>query len=356
MRGTRKATLWQYLRHPPAPVMALVFVAAVIAYATAGFLYFEKPNRPELQWADALWWCIVTMSTVGYGDYFPATFFGRLFVGFPAMLTGVAVLSYTLTQIAAFFIRNEALRRKGLAMQHLQGHIIVCNMPTVARFERLLAQIRSKPEFADAAVVVVDEHTAELDEGLARQRVRFVRGHPAREQPLHLASVQTARRAMVLAADPRNPESDNLTVATCLSLRHVAPALHVVAECVDADNIEVLRRTGCNSVVCVMDLAPGLLAHELYEPGVSRVLEELTTWDNEDNDLFIVPVSFSEGSRHTVADLHRWAVANGTILVGVKGSRGVVVNPAPDSLLQSGDAAVLIGRSRPAQVLLSGAA
>ncbi len=59
----------------------MVFLALVVlTTATVAVLQFES-NAPEANIQtghDALWWSIVTMSTVGYGDFYPTTAGGRL--------------------------------------------------------------------------------------------------------------------------------------------------------------------------------------------------------------------------------------------------------------------------------------
>ncbi len=69
-----------------------VLILAMLAFSASGFLYFEIGNRPDLGWADAVWWSVVTMTTVGYGDLFPETMGGRYLIGFPTMLVGVSIL------------------------------------------------------------------------------------------------------------------------------------------------------------------------------------------------------------------------------------------------------------------------
>ena len=95
--------LQRYLRtlvvNPSMGLRAVLLLAAVLLYGTTGFLYFELPGNPDLSWTDALWYCLVTLTTVGYGDYFPKTAGGRYLVGVPLL-----VLGWTLATIIGFWI------------------------------------------------------------------------------------------------------------------------------------------------------------------------------------------------------------------------------------------------------------
>lgn len=54
---------------------------------------------------DALWWAVVTMSTVGYGDVFPVTTAGRM-VGVAMMVVGVSMLGIVTATVAAWFLEK----------------------------------------------------------------------------------------------------------------------------------------------------------------------------------------------------------------------------------------------------------
>jgi len=53
----------------------------------------------------AMWWCIVTITTVGYGDMYPVTAIGRIIAGF-AMLSGVALFGLLMNVIGKYMMTS----------------------------------------------------------------------------------------------------------------------------------------------------------------------------------------------------------------------------------------------------------
>jgi voltage-gated potassium channel len=55
---------------------------------------------------DGVWWAVVTVTTVGYGDIYPHTVAGR-FIGMVVMLAGIGFLSVLTATIASHFVKSD---------------------------------------------------------------------------------------------------------------------------------------------------------------------------------------------------------------------------------------------------------
>jgi voltage-gated potassium channel len=63
---------------------------------------------------DAMWWAVTTITTVGYGDFYPVTVAGKV-IAAALMLTGIGLLGVITASVAAWFIgaeEDEALSRE----------------------------------------------------------------------------------------------------------------------------------------------------------------------------------------------------------------------------------------------------
>jgi voltage-gated potassium channel len=82
--------------------VALVAVGVIVVGAAVGYRAEHATNSGFKTFGDALWWAVVTLTTVGYGDIVPNTTAGRV-DGVMIMITGVSVLGLLAGSLASFF-------------------------------------------------------------------------------------------------------------------------------------------------------------------------------------------------------------------------------------------------------------
>ena len=91
-----------------------------------GILILESKNQPNFaSLKNTLWWTIVTMTTVGYGDMSPRGDYSRLFATF-LMLTVIGISGLFNGTIPSIFVTKKIREGRGLETIKISNHIIIC--------------------------------------------------------------------------------------------------------------------------------------------------------------------------------------------------------------------------------------
>jgi voltage-gated potassium channel len=122
-------------------VLILVAMAVVVLAGTSVMYSIESraPNTHIKTFLDALWWCIATVTTVGYGDITPVTIVGRV-VALIYMFFGIAMISLVLSIISNRFrkrIEKDESEDQEKEMLYLKDLVV----SKLAEIERIQSQI-----------------------------------------------------------------------------------------------------------------------------------------------------------------------------------------------------------------------
>ena len=123
----------------------------------------DVPDATITTFADALWWVLTTITTVGYGDRYPVTTEGRL-VAAGLMIAGIAVLGTVTATIASWFT-EQIQRSRTEAARHDEPDPAGPGTPDPATWAELLAELRrlrSRLDELEAATRWRDEARATL--------------------------------------------------------------------------------------------------------------------------------------------------------------------------------------------------
>ncbi len=94
-------------------ISALVVLMMMLIISASGIHLLEGDIQPEAFGSipDAMWWAMITLTTVGYGDIVPVTPFGKLFGGVIGLI-GVGMVALPAAILASGFAQNLNQRRK----------------------------------------------------------------------------------------------------------------------------------------------------------------------------------------------------------------------------------------------------
>ncbi len=360
-------------------ILVVVTIALTVLGGAAAFHFegtAEGSNIKSL--GDGIWWAVVTVMTVGYGDRFPVTLPGRILAGF-MMFFGVGVVSILTATIASFLVERRLRERAGMESTELSGHHIICGWND--KVSRVLAGFQTTAGPKGIDVVCLHEGSEEKMAGVQSTyegvRVHFVRGEYTSEAVLKRARVDKAASITFLADEHHPGMADERTVIGATLAIDLNPAIHVCAELETPRNRPLLERLGVQNILVGGALDGHLLATAVVSPGVQGAIEEIFGPDSSRLREVPVPESFRD---QPFGRLATHFGQKGEILIGLArrrkatslddfltddesfvdqfirrkfaeaerdytggaGQRGVLLNPGPDERIQPDDRAIVL--------------
>lgn len=226
-------------------LFALTSVAMLVMYATFGAYYIGNEFKPEIaDLVSALYFAMVTMTTVGYGDITPQTPEARLFT-VSIIVLGVAVFATSLTAVIAPLVSRSLQRivnHKGQRMQRENHFVVVGNAALALNTCRELAR-RGQP---------VTRVLRQEPETALPAEVDALVGDPADSDLLRRAGADKAQAVLAMLAD----DSENAFLV--LAVRALGGRARTVAAVNDAKHLERMQLVHPDVVI-----APQILGGEL---------------------------------------------------------------------------------------------
>ncbi|XP_025208797.1 calcium-activated potassium channel slowpoke isoform X3 [Melanaphis sacchari] len=247
---------------------------------------FEFQNQQRLSYWTCVYFLIVTMSTVGYGDVFCQTILGRTFLVF-FLLVGLAIFASCIPEIIDLIgtrpkyggtLKNERGRR----------HIVVCGHITYESVSHFLKDfLHEDREDVDVEVVFLHRKPPDLElEGLFKRHfttVEFFQGSIMNPIDLQRVKVHEADACLVLAnkycQDPDAEDAAN--IMRVISIKNYSDDIRVIIQLMQYHNKAYLLNIPSwdwkqgDDVICLAELKLGFIAQSCLAPGFSTMMANL---------------------------------------------------------------------------------
>ncbi|XP_018377742.1 PREDICTED: calcium-activated potassium channel slowpoke isoform X24 [Trachymyrmex cornetzi] len=247
---------------------------------------FDFANPQQLSYWTCVYFLIVTMSTVGYGDVYCQTVLGRTFLVF-FLLVGLAIFASCIPEIIDLIgTRNKY----GGTLKNERGrrHIVVCGHITYESVSHFLKDfLHEDREDVDVEVVFLHRKEPDLElEGLLKRHyttVEFFQGTMMNAVDLERVKVHEADACLVLAnkycQDPDAEDAAN--IMRVISIKNYSDDIRVIIQLMQYHNKAYLLNIPSwdwkqgDDVICLAELKLGFIAQSCLAPGFSTMMANL---------------------------------------------------------------------------------
>lgn len=294
-RRMSAAELWEILSHNNNITMALI-VIVILSVSSLGAYFFEIGINEGFKtlW-DTMWWTIVTITTVGYGDKYPITIGGKI-IGIMMMVLGVATVGIVTGRIASFLVDKQIKARGGLiVLEKKKGHFIICGWKN--ELENILQNIlRANPHLKSSDIVLINDADPQQVDHLRSipeyKYIKYLKGDYIDEKVLLRANVKNANTALVLADADRKfseQEVDSRTVMAVITIDSLNKNVYTCAEIIDEKFEKYLRLANCDEIILTRELNKVLIANAASASGISHIASKLLNPEEKGLDTIDFP-------------------------------------------------------------------
>ncbi len=276
-------------------ITVLVFTALMLII----FLSEQKTNSAINTLFDAIWYTLVTITTVGYGDITPRSILGRT-SAMILLLAGVALFGALSGKFASFLFDRQQKKDRGLLkMNKIKNHFLICGWKP--NFERILEGILlANPEIPPEKIILLNNSSQnEMEKIKADSRfknINYIHGDFTDEDTLLKSQIKTAERTLILADNSENfssLETDSRTVLAVITIKNLNPKIYCVAEIIDSKFEKHLSLAHCDEIILSADYGQNLLIQASSGKGMSHILRELISEESDSGILICdIPQKF----------------------------------------------------------------
>ena len=254
----RKITLRLLTKIPTKYVTTgMVLIIVLFLYGIVGSHFIMGLNL-----IDSIYYAVITMATVGYGDYLPHTGIQKIFATTLA-LAGVALLAYVFNIMLTSFQEKMSEYSKGArkmkTIENMDDYYILCGYGRVGKvvFEELTKRKQN---------IILFEKDEEITENITENESIVVINKDATEDDLISKLAGEKCRSIIIST---GNDVDNLFIV--LSIRESNPDAWIVSRASKEEHYSRLRRAGADKIVSPELIGGKDLYYESTRPHILKI-------------------------------------------------------------------------------------
>lgn len=213
----------------------LIIIVVLFIYGIAGSYFIMGLNL-----LDSVYYSVITMATVGYGDYMPHTGIQKIFATTLA-LAGVVLLAYVFNLMLSNFqskmIKYSKGAKKMNRIQNMDDYYVICGYGRVGRivFEELSKRNQN--------IIVIDKNKEILEEIEEKDNIVTITKNATEDDLIAKLTSENCRSVIISTGD------DVTNVFVVLTIRETNPDAWIVTRASKFENISRLKKAGANKIV-----------------------------------------------------------------------------------------------------------
>lgn len=249
----------------------LKLVLALAGYSLLLFLLSiaeqgsEKANIKTF--GDALWYSMVTLTTIGYGDYYPVTAAGRM-LALMFILGSLGLLSYVIGRATELISDIRWRKKMGFYGTAFENHVVIIGWDS---FSLAIARQLLKAE-NKIAVITGDKDAIDLIQNDFSSEQMFTLFADLKNVSA-FEKANLGKSSMIFI----NLKDDTEKLITILNVRKMFPSCKYIVALDNSDLAETFYSAGASFVLSKNEIASKLMASYIFEPDVADITNDLLT-------------------------------------------------------------------------------
>lgn len=258
MKGIK--IIYNYSTKDRTGIYAVLIIFIILIYGILGSIYIMG-----LDIYDSIYYTIITLATVGYGDIIPITPLQKIF-SVTLALSGVGVLAYIVTFIINSVTQNLQDMRSGRIMERklsdMKNHYILCG------FGRVGAAVCEELMKRNQKVIIIEKNEKRLEDLEENENVILLNANATEDKTLKKVNIDKSLGVIVATGS----DVDNLFIV--LTTRELYNDAWIVSRASKKESIKRLKHAGANKVISPEASGGTDIYFASVQPNLVRITEK----------------------------------------------------------------------------------